>query len=379
MDHLKKPKRKPENENEEAPRAVRARDAAVAGAGASSSSAGPASMAPAALPVINEDMEISELCMNLSAMGEGMVHVSELFGPGRFTSRASAFDLMPGMAMDLRTGFDFNLEQDRVQARVIIEEEKPWLIIGSPMCAAFSPLMALNPNTDKVKQAMVEGVQHLFFVCEIYKTQISHGRFFLHEHPKAATSWGLWMVKEVLNMEGVVTVDCDQCTFGLWCTDNVGEALVKKSTRWMTNANEIAVRLDRKCVNEKSTEKHRHCDLMQLDKTGMRVIERYPVALVNAVLKGLRKELSMKGVLAMLEAGSHVDEPDAWQTYPEYYESIYDANSGTKLDASLVAKGREAEMDFLQKDLGAWSYDKIETCVRETGKQPIPMTWVDIY
>ena len=47
------------------------------------------------------------------------------------------------------------------------------------------------------------------------------------------------------------------------------------------------------------------------------------------------------------------------------------------MDASLVAKGREAEMDFLQMDLGAWSYDKIENCVRETGKQPIPMTWVD--
>ena len=46
------------------------------------------------------------------------------------------------------------------------------------------------------------------------------------------------------------------------------------------------------------------------------------------------------------------------------------------MEAGLVAKGREAEMDFLQKDLGAWSYDKIENCVRETGKQP--MTWVDI-
>ena len=146
MDRLKKPKRKPENESEEAPRAVRARDTAVAGAGASSSSAGPASMAPAALPVIDKDTEICELCMNLSAMGEGMVHVSELFGLGRFTSRASAFDLMPGMAMDLRTGFDFNLEQDRVRARAIIEEEKPWLIVGSPMCAAFSPLVALNPK-----------------------------------------------------------------------------------------------------------------------------------------------------------------------------------------------------------------------------------------
>ncbi len=104
-------------------------------------------------------------------------------------------------------------------------------------------------------------------------------------------------------MEGVVTVDCDQCAFGLWCTDGVGEALVKKPTKWMTNAKEIAVRLDRKCVNEKSEEKHWHCDLMKLDKTGMRMIERYPVALVNAVLKGLRVELTQKGELVTLEAG----------------------------------------------------------------------------
>ena len=62
------------------------------------------------------------------------------------------------------------------------------------------------------------------------------------------------MVKEVLDMEGVVTVDCDQCAFGLWCTDCLGEALVKKPTRWMTNAKDIAARLDRKCVSEKKEE-----------------------------------------------------------------------------------------------------------------------------
>ena len=186
------------------------------------------------------------------------------------------------------------------------------------------------------------------------------------------------MVKVVLDMEGVVAVDCDQCAFGLWCTDCLGEALVKKPTKWMTNGKEIAVRLDRKCVSEKKEEKHRHCDLLKLDKKGMRVIEKYPVALVNAVLRGLRTELNSKCELATLEAGSHVDEPNVWQTHPEYYERIYDANSGTKLDAGLVAKRREAEMDFLQKDLGAWTYDEIENCVQETGKQPIPMTWVDI-
>ena len=75
LDHLKRPKRKPESESEQAPRAVRARDTAVAGAGASSSSAGPASMALATVLIIEENMEICELCMNLSAMGEGMVYL----------------------------------------------------------------------------------------------------------------------------------------------------------------------------------------------------------------------------------------------------------------------------------------------------------------
>ena len=98
----------------------------------------------------------------------------------------------------------------------------------------------------------------------------------------------------------------------------------------MTNAKEIAARLDRKCVSEGKEEKHRHCDLLKLDKKGMWAIEKYPVALVNAVLKGLRTELNSKCELATLEAGSHVDEPDVWQTHPEYYERIYDANSGTR-------------------------------------------------
>ncbi len=130
MDQLKKNKRKPEDEDSEAPPAARPRDNSAAGAGASSSSARPA--------VIEENMDICELCVNLSAMGEGVMHVSELFGPGRFTSRTSTFYLMPGMAMDLRTGFDFNMEQDRVRARAIIEEEKPWLIVGSPMLSLIN-------------------------------------------------------------------------------------------------------------------------------------------------------------------------------------------------------------------------------------------------
>ena len=47
--------------------------------------------------------ELGELAAYLSALGEGNVTVSELYGPGRFTERASAFDMQPGTAYDLRS------------------------------------------------------------------------------------------------------------------------------------------------------------------------------------------------------------------------------------------------------------------------------------
>ena len=59
----------------------------------------------------------------------------------------------------------------------------------------------------------------------------------------------------------------------------------------------------------------------------MRVIERYPVRLVNAVLKVLRQEVEKRYQLGALEAGQHVDEPDVWLTNPEFYEEIYGAET----------------------------------------------------
>ena len=64
-----------------------------------------------------------------------------------------------------------------------------------------------------------EGMQHVTFVCQLYKKQIDGERSFLHEHPAHARSWGLWMIREILGKPGVVRVVGDQCAFGLWCSD----------------------------------------------------------------------------------------------------------------------------------------------------------------
>ena len=103
------------------------------------------------------------------------------------------------------------------------------------------------------------------------------------------------------------------------------------------------------------------------------------VRLVNAVLRALRQEVKEPWYqLSTLEAGQHVDEPDVWLTSPEYYEEIYDAMTGARLDPALVAKARNIEMRFLVDELDAYKYDSVDNCLKTTGKRSIPVKWVDV-
>ena len=57
-------------------------------------------------------------------------------------------------------------------------------------CTLFSKLQELNKlmyNDDKMEQA-----KHYVEICaKVYNFQIDNGRYFLHEHPYPATTWGL--------------------------------------------------------------------------------------------------------------------------------------------------------------------------------------------
>ena len=57
---------------------------------------------------------------------------------------------MPGMALDLTVNdvdgmpWDFNVEEKRNKARQMVYEKRALLLIGSPMCSAFSQLQSIN-------------------------------------------------------------------------------------------------------------------------------------------------------------------------------------------------------------------------------------------
>ena len=89
---------------------------------------------------------------------------------------------------------------------------------------------------------------------------------------------------------------------------------------WMTNSLKVAKALDRRCSGG-----HRHCNLFSAGAHKMRVVERYPVRLVNAVLRALRQDVKERCQKRAMEAGHHVDEPDVWLRNPEYFEEVNDA------------------------------------------------------
>ena len=74
--------------------------------------------------------------------------MAELYSPPRVTAelgRLPNMSLVAGSTFDLRAdvhgrAWDFTKAQDRHEARARIAAEKPYMVIGSPPCTAFSAL-----------------------------------------------------------------------------------------------------------------------------------------------------------------------------------------------------------------------------------------------
>ena len=121
------------------------------------------------------------------------------------------------------------------------------LLVGSPMCTAFSTWQRIN---NKIRDPYVvacekkRAVMHLEFCIELYREQLRHGRYFLHEHPAYATSWQEEAMRGLMGEQGVETATCDQCMYGCKSADGMP---VKKPTMFLTNAPELAKRLRTRC------------------------------------------------------------------------------------------------------------------------------------
>ena len=98
--------------------------------------------------------------------------------------------LIPGFALDLTTiddddgcAWDFDNPRKRDKAMAKVRDEKPMLLICSPMCTAFSSWQRIN---DKIRDPALCARENerartrLNFCIDLYREQLKHGRYFLH-------------------------------------------------------------------------------------------------------------------------------------------------------------------------------------------------------
>ena len=100
------------------------------------------------------------------------------------------------------------MQRETALARILKEE--PMLLVGSPMCTAFSAWRKLNEHKrdpEVVKKELAKAMVRLRFVCQLYALQAAAGRYFLHEHPVAASSWKELCILEVLGPPKVQRVN----------------------------------------------------------------------------------------------------------------------------------------------------------------------------
>ena len=336
--------------------------------------------------------------------------VSEIFSQPRIAQEAamreySGVQLKPGWSLDLtrrdpmtNRPWDLSKHEVRERVRKLVRSTKPFMLIGSPPCTMFSSLQNLSKNRRDQKEyekKLNVAKQHIKFCAELYKMQAKEGRFFLHEHPNAATSWGMKEVAEVMTLPGVQVTACDMCAYGMTLVDKHGEARPEKRTKLMSNSPEVIKRVSKQCTNkgkDASHEKHRHADL-----TGgyVKQCQVYPKAFCQAVCEGVaaQKKLYQLGMVAQPlmsfeEMMSAVPEEcktgdpskDLHEDMDEYEDGgmvALDDQSGTPLKPSMVAKARREEIDYF-KAMKVYEKVAIDECWLETGKAPIAVRWVDI-
>ena len=275
-----------------------------------------------------------------------------------------------------------------------VKNERPLLLIGSPMCTAFSIWQrANNAFRDKaiVEAERKRAVMHLEFCIELYREQLKHGRYFLHEHPAFASSWQEAKMQELEKEAGVCTSVIDQCLYG--CETPQGEP-IKKPTKWITNSAEIAKQLSRRCqgkdgdCSRSGGGTHQQCR----GKIA-RMAAVYPFKLCRAILVGFRNQLRADGKFEDGFVGvldSFDKEQELFETYrisdasgavfqvKIAHETEYrDDLTGQLLPPELVRAARAKELEYFGAKK-VWEKRAFGEARRVTGRPPITVRWVDV-
>jgi hypothetical protein len=133
--------------------------------------------------------------------------MAALDGHERFAEIAPRLGLRPGFVLDLQVGWDLEDADHTEEIERMIEEQDPYIVVGSPPCHVFQPLLPVQKHvshfgsTADAQRRRFQSV--LERSCRLYSKQIGRGRYFLHEHPEGASSWNEKDMKSIVELDGV--------------------------------------------------------------------------------------------------------------------------------------------------------------------------------
>ena len=94
------------------------------------------------------------------------------------------YGLDQGMAMDIKSGYDFDKTSDRKRCWEAVLKDKPTLIIGSPPCTLFFRLQELSKHMyrdnhswmAKYEELLCQAKRYVKFCAQLYEHQRTNGR-----------------------------------------------------------------------------------------------------------------------------------------------------------------------------------------------------------
>ena len=135
-------------------------------------------------------------------------------------------------------------------------------------------------DLEKCKEAMQEAIADLRFCVELYKIQMDHGRYFLHEHPLTALSWKVKCMRDLVKHPDVKVVVGHMCAHGMTLDHNGRKEKVYKPTGWCSNSHYIRNHMQKLCDRT-----HTH---ISLQRGRAKHVAIYPTSLCLSILRGIK-------------------------------------------------------------------------------------------
>ena len=202
--------------------------------------------------------------------------------------------------------------------------------------------------------------------------------------------------------KGVEAAICDQCQYG---SEDLQGSPIKKPTKFLTNAPELAKELKARCSGRSGEcsrpERGQHAQCR--GKTA-RMAAVYHFKLCRAILVGFRNQLRCDGAykdgfVGMLEAGQEQetlpgnccgsvglvdsvyelrgDSGEVMKVQIEHEPVFRDDLTGQLLDPALVKLARAKELEYFDAKC-VWEKRALGEARRVTGKPPVTVRWVDV-